>query len=633
MDLRKTQEKDCWPFVLIAILTLSLVPIGVLAAATAARGLTVELRVNEDKDAPVSSAVQLYGASYALVIGNDAYGGAWPRLSNAVKDAQLVAKALEAKGFSVSLKTNLKHRDMVDAFENFFLETGQDPTARLFLWYAGHGHSEGGEGFLVPIDAPDTDASGAFLRRSLSLRRMGEYVRGAKALHIFSVFDSCFSGTIFNVGRAKPPPAITRATTRPVVQFLTSGDAGQEVSDDGTFRKLFIRALNGQVRADANGDGYLAASELGLYMADAITNYSNGGQTPRNGKLNDPDLDQGDFVFQVATPPVTGAGVPPASTGASAGSGSAEIVFWQSIMDSKRASDFEAYLQQFPKGAFAALARSRAAAFGPPKVAAPRPGDVFKDCDDCPEMVIVPAGRFHMGDLSGDGDNDEKPVHTVEISAAFAVGKFEVTWSEWNACVHDGGCDASGPEADGGDEGWGGSRRPVINVNWDDAKVYVAWLRRRTGLDYRLLSEAEWEYVARAGGNGTYSFGDDESALCQHGNGADMSTDLDWRNKNCNDASGKRTVQVGSFQPNAFGLYDVHGNVWEWVEDCWHDGYQGAPTDGSAWKSGGDCRKRVLRGGSWGSRPWALRTVLRNWNGIGKRKHNLGFRLARTLSR
>ena len=335
--------------------------------ALAARGLVVELRETEARDAAVSGAVQLYTASHALVIGNDAYGGAWPRLSNAVKDEQLVARALEAKGFSVTLLTNLKSREMEEAFETFFYETGQDPDSGLFLWYAGHGHSEGREGYLIPIDTPDPSETGDFLRKALSLRRMGEFVRGANALHILSVFDACFAGTIFHVGRAKPPPAITQATTRPVVQFLTSGDAGQEVSDDGTFRKLFIRALNGEVRADANGDGYLAASELGLFMTNTITNYSNGNQTPRNGKLNDPDLDQGDFIFKIA-------GLTPMARGNAVARASAEQLFWSSVKDSRDAESYRAYIDQYPNGVFAGLARLRIKKLGS-TIAAPVAAD------------------------------------------------------------------------------------------------------------------------------------------------------------------------------------------------------------------------------------------------------------------
>ena len=342
---------------ILFLATISVAP-GLQAAS---RGLTVDLRANETKDAPVLESIQLYGSSIALVIGNDAYRGAWPRLSNAVKDARLVADALIEKGFDVTLKTNLNSKDLNQAFEEFFYETGQDPEARLFLWYAGHGYSERGEGFLVPIDAPDPSERGDFLRNAMSLRRMGEYMRGSDARHILSVFDSCFAGTIFNVGRSKAPPAITHATTRLVRQFLTSGEAGQEVSDDGLFRKLFIRAINGDTDADANHDGYVAASELGLFITNEITNYSNGAQTPRNGKLNDPELNQGDFVFQLASATSAPAQTPPVqvqnpTTRPPSDVHEHDLPFWESVKDSNDPALFDAYLQKFPKGSFAQLA-------------------------------------------------------------------------------------------------------------------------------------------------------------------------------------------------------------------------------------------------------------------------------------
>jgi hypothetical protein len=349
-----------------------------LAAAdsvfAASRGLAVELRSSETKGAPTAGSVKLYGTSHALVIGNDAYGGAWPRLSNAVKDARLVADALIAKGFDVTLKTNLRSGELVEALEDFFYEVGEDPEARLFLWYAGHGHSERGEGYLVPVDAPNPSEGGAFRRKALSLRRMGEYVRSTDARHVLAVFDSCFAGTIFNVGRAKPPPAITHATTRLVRQFLTSGDAGQEVSDDGTFRKLFLRAINGETNVDANHDGYVVASELGLFMSSEITNYSNGSQTPRNGKLNDPDFNQGDFVFKVASVVPVRVAAPAVQTKPSVQNRvDKEALFWESIKDSQRVSDYEAYVLQFPNGAFVHLARSRALALKTKQVASLKP--------------------------------------------------------------------------------------------------------------------------------------------------------------------------------------------------------------------------------------------------------------------
>ena len=238
------------------------------------------------------------------------------------------------------------------------------------------------------------------------------------------------------------------------------------------------------------------------------------------------------------------------------------------------------------------------------------------------EMVSIPAGTFRMGDLSDEGDDDERPVHSVEVPA-FNMGKHEVTFTQWDTCVADGGCGRYRPD----DEGWGRGNRPVINVSWDDAQGYIDWLNDKTGGNFRLPSEAEWEYAARAGSTTKYHYGNSESQLCRYANHADSSTDIDWRNKACSDGVGIGTAAVGSYQPNSYGLYDMHGNVWEWTEDCWNDSYAGAPSDGSAWELGG-CGRRVLRGGSWYFLPWYLRSAGRFWNTRSYRFHSVGFRLA-----
>jgi hypothetical protein len=175
----------------------------------------------------------------------------------------------------------------------------------LFIWYAGHGDTVNGEGYLIPVDGVLQRDSSNFLRRSLSLRRFGDFVRLARSKHVYTVFDSCFAGTIFNVARSAPPPAITRVTAEPVRQFLSSGDAGQTVSDDGTFATLFVDAIRGKRRSDLNGDGYITASEMGAFLTDSVANYTNNKQVPRQGKLNDPKYDTGDFVFlaSITTPP------------------------------------------------------------------------------------------------------------------------------------------------------------------------------------------------------------------------------------------------------------------------------------------------------------------------------------------
>ena len=240
-------------------------------------------------------------------------------------------------------------------------------------------------------------------------------------------------------------------------------------------------------------------------------------------------------------------------------------------------------------------------------------GSVFRDCDQCPEMVVVPGGRFRMGDLSGDGGSSKRPVHDVTIAAPFAVGRYEVTFAEWDACVAGGGCTYRPA-----DSGWGRGTRPVIDVSWDDTQAYVRWLSRETGKPYRLLSEAEWEYVARAGSTTKYHWGNDVGTNKANCDGCGSRWD------------DKSTAPVGSFAANAFGLFDTAGNVWEWVEDCWNENYKGAPANGSAWTSG-NCDARVLRGGSWFDDPRVIRSAYRVWEDTGFRSYISGVRVARTL--
>jgi len=241
--------------------------------------------------------MQFYSSSHALVIGIDDYTNGWPRLSNAIVDATKVAEALRNKGFDVTQVSDLNGQELESALEDFFIDKGADPESRLFIWYAGHGHTVNGEGYLIPSDGVLETDRGNFLRRSISLRDFGKFSRLAQSKHVYTIFDSCFAGTIFNVARSAPPPAITRVTSEPVRQFLSSGDAGQTVSDDGTFATLFVEALNGQRRADLNADGYVTAGELGSFMTDKVSNYTSNKQIPRHGKLQDPAYDKGDFVF------------------------------------------------------------------------------------------------------------------------------------------------------------------------------------------------------------------------------------------------------------------------------------------------------------------------------------------------
>jgi formylglycine-generating enzyme required for sulfatase activity len=257
----------------------------------------------------------------------------------------------------------------------------------------------------------------------------------------------------------------------------------------------------------------------------------------------------------------------------------------------------------------------------------------FQDCIDgvCdskgPEMVVVPGGEFMMGSPQNEAasdrvldvpEKDERPQHKVSIGKPFAVGKYAVTFAEWDACVADGGCNGYKPS----DNSWGRGDRPVINVGWNDAQAYVKWLSGKTGMRYRLPSEAEREYVTRAGTTTHYWWGDTIP-----------------KEQVANYSFSGKTEPVNSYRPNPWGLYQVHGNVWEWVEDRWHADYNGAPSDGSAWTKGGDESRRVLRGGSWAGiwqyRRFGVRAASRHdWSNVDRYNdgYPFGFRVCRTLN-
>lgn len=244
------------------------------------------------------------------------------------------------------------------------------------------------------------------------------------------------------------------------------------------------------------------------------------------------------------------------------------------------------------------------------------PGSSFKDCPDCPEMVVIPAGEFMMGSTAFES---EKPPHTVTIKAPLAVGKFEVTFDEWDACVAAGAC-----KHNPSDQGWGRGKRPVINVSWEDTREYTSWLSGKTGKSYRLLTEAGWEYAARAGTTTPFSTG--ETITPEQAN-------FDGNFTYGGSAKGQfrgRTIEAGTFNPNPFGLHDMHGNAGEYVQDCYNNNHNGAPTDGSAVAEAAGC-PRVVRGGSWNRDPQNVRSSSRYRSFSGFRNDTVGFRVMRSL--
>ncbi len=250
----------------------------------------------------------------------------------------------------------------------------------------------------------------------------------------------------------------------------------------------------------------------------------------------------------------------------------------------------------------------------------PSPGTIFrdklKDGSQGPEMVTIPAGELWMGldeALDSDAYKSELPRHRVIIAKGFALGRYPVTFDEYDRFARATDCELPS------DQDWGRGNRPVINVSWDDATAYTEWLSTQTGKRYRLPTEAEWEYAARAGTETRYWWGNEIGRNKANCDGCGSQ----WDNQ--------MTAPVGSFEANPFGLYDTAGNVLEWVEDCWHGSYKGAPDDGTAWISGGDCKRRVLRGGSWFGNPNRVRSANRSWHYRVYRTSGRGFRLAQDL--
>lgn len=349
-----------------------------------------------------------------------------------------------------------------------------------------------------------------------------------------------------------------------------------------------------------------------------------------------------------------------------------ELLFWDSIKNSNQPSDYEAYLETYPKGRFAGLAKGRLerlkaaaptvtpkpaptespratpatskpveparrppaaparteaapSASPPPATAAPSPSpppspspaavaatpaSEIKDCPTCPVLVSLPGGAYTMG--SDSGDLSERPAHNVSIGKRFAIGKYEVTVEQWNACAEAGACPRIATLANAI------KNSPARDVSWEDAQTYVKWLSKTTGKPYRLPTEVEWEYAARGGTSTRFWWG----AQLQNGKAACKDCGPPWQKE--------APSPVGSYASNPFGLYDVNGNVWEWVSDCWHSSYKGAPADARAWDEA-NCRVRVIRGGSWLDGADYMPSSTRFRYDASVRYTQNGFRIARDI--
>ncbi len=621
------------------------------------RDLGVTINFKEDNK---EQQFKLYEESYALVIGASNYisGNGWATLPGVKNDITTIREILEMQGFKVTVVENPDSVTLKKSYEDFINNYGLNEENRLLFYFAGHGYTlkqsyKSDMGYIVPIDAPnpDNDKKG-FLQKALNMQQIEVYAKNIQSKHALFIFDSCFSGSIFALSRDRSK-AISYKTAQPVRQFITSGSAEESVPDKSLFREQFVMALKGE--ADFNNDGFVTGSELGVFLQDNVINYSKESQHPQYGKIRDQNLDKGDFVFEmrkaIIENPVATAIIPqhtPSSPDelkkmleeakkkqdaeksriteeekrlalakdsfdkakkideSSYLSKDQKIKAWQSFLNDFKSTGYQTnYAEERINHWNIYKAEDTPTPQPPPTYVSSQTQKEQTETFDLGngvklEMVYIRGGSFQMG--SNNGDSDEKPVHTVSL-ADFWMGKYEVTQGQWQAIM------GNNPS------GFKGSNLPVERVSWNDCKEFIGKLNSKTGKNFNLPSEAQWEYACRAGSTTRFCFGDSDSGL----------GDYAWYTSN----SGNKTHPVGRKKPNTWGLYDIHGNVWEWCEDWHHDSYGGAPADGSAWLSPASSL-RVLRGGAWCFGTVNCRSADRGWSIPSGSGNDLGFRVIKS---
>ena len=558
----------------------------------------------------------------ALVIGNGSYKES--PLKNPANDANDIAQTLRGLGFKVILRTNATRREMVESVR----ELGR--ALKLggvgFFYYAGHGVQSKGKNYLIPVGGEiktESDLEFEALDVNMIMAQMDEAANRVNIL----VLDAC---------RNNPFARSFRSSARGLAQmdgakgsFVAYATSPGSVADDGEGRNgIYTKHLLASLsRPDSKLEDVF--KRVRIDVAKETLNR----QIPW-----DSSSVLGEFYFQIPAQVISGDTQNQSSVSSAQATSSTiiEKAYWDSVKDSKNPDEFRNYLEQFPNGLFASLAVTRIRALeqsntkllatattlsaNPTTLASPvKPGSTYKDCSECPEMVVVPSGSFIMGSPNSEigRDPQEGPQRRVTIKKTFSVGKYEITYAQWISCIQERGC--SNPS---GNIDRDSRDMPATAISWEDAKQYVNWLSNKTKKSYRLLTEAEWEYAARSGTSTIFSFGNKISKEL-----ANFNSKESYAGSVTSTPVGK-VVPVGSYQPNAFGLYDMHGNVWEWTEDCLNDNYIGAPTDGSAWTVG-DCTRRTLRGGSYDYSAHALRSADRQGGYSYIRSVNGGFRVAR----
>jgi formylglycine-generating enzyme required for sulfatase activity len=521
----------------------------------------------------LSASSQQRPARVALIIGNASYPDSSTPLSTTLRDARTLADEFRSTEFDVDLKENVGREEMRAAI-NAFTGKIRDGMTALF-YFNGFGIQVARQTYLIPVNAQiwteaDVRRDGISIEAVLSEMHR----RGAKVKIVIldaarrNPFERRFRTTAAGLAPLDAPEGTLA---------MFSAAPGKVINESGGANSLFVSELIKEMHVPN-----LTAEEVFNRARIGVSRASNNEQVPWVASSLIDVFYFGNRPTSIAKPAPKPTPPPPATTTPP---------------------------KPTPVGKPPQPAPPRPAP--PPDAPKPvsnKPGETFRDCDGCVEMVVVPAGSFSMGSSS----QFENPIHNVRIGKPFAIAKHEVTFEEWDRCVDEGGCKHRPDDRD-----WGREKRPVINVTWTDAKEFAAWMSQKTGHTYRLPSEAEWEYAARGGVNTPYWWG----------------RDIGTKQANCRDCKVDNTLQtlpVGSFKANPFGLHDTAGNAAEWVEDCWNDDYRGAPNNGKAWETG-QCRLRVLRGGAFDSQARYLRSQSRFRYDSDVRFSANGFRIVREL--
>ncbi|MFZ4535480.1 MAG: SUMF1/EgtB/PvdO family nonheme iron enzyme [Propionivibrio sp.] len=607
----------------------------------------------------------------AFVIGNANYASETP-LKNPLRDVALLAGVMRQElGFDeVIEKKDLTRAQLFDLVNEIGRKSkGADA---VVVYYSGHGMRGPGGNYLIPVDARISEEEHV-RRDGIAAGDLVEVLKDSNARVALLILDACRDSpyTKRSKGTAK---GLTRMNVNGGNILVAYATTENNTADDGAAANSpYARALAENLRD---------RTKPLLAQLDGVRRQVRDNTAGKQNPTREGDLEVNVYLIN---PTITVNAAPPPARGHS--EAEIEQSAWEAAQKSATTAAYGAYLQEYPKGRYASAARVSLAGLQPPAAnprseaaaatapvlqpaasAAIKPGQVFKDCADCPEMVVIPSGKFTMGSSAAEQaaavregvpkatTDRESPQHEVSIGM-LAVGKSEVTRGEFSRFIGasgyrteaetGGGCYVL--KADGSDwekkenVNWKSpgfeqsDEHPVVCVSWNDAKAYVKWLGEKTKKGYRLLSESEWEYAARAGSNSPYPWGEDKDhrKMCKYANHRDKTFAEKFPNvafvvnKECSDGR-VNTAEVKHYLANDFGLYNMIGNVYEWVEDCFYDSYNGAPKDGSAWASG-KCEARVLRGGSWYYDPANARAARRDRSGATDRDDLSGFRPARML--